>query len=453
LEIKFERNLTMFNSKKSLPRRTFLRGTGAVLALPLLDAMIPANTAWSQTPAVPVRRFGAMYVPHGAMMDRWTPVGVGKGFDFSPILQPLEPLAGHINVISGVSSARTLQEGGHAVAPAAYLSGHTPKQTEGADISAATTIDQVIAKTIGQDTLFPSLEVATEDFSTSVGACDVGFSCQYMNTISWAGPTTPLPMETNPRIVFERMFGGTGTPEQRAARIRGDRSILDAVMKQLPVFESGLGSQDRARVDEYLQTIREIERRLQKAEQQASDHVVGVESPIGPPELYDEHVAILFDLMAAAFQADITRVFTFMMARDVTNISFPQIGVPDPHHALSHESHRGDAEKEVKFAKVNTHHVQMVGRFLQKLNSTKDGEGTLLDHSLILYGSGMSNGNQHSHHPLPLLVAGRAAGRVEGHRHLIQRENTPIGNLLLAMAQKTGVQIDSFGDNNGVIEL
>jgi hypothetical protein len=442
-----------FNTKKSLPRRTFLRGAGAVLALPLLDAMIPANTAWADTPAVPVRRFGAMYVPHGAMMNQWTPVGVGTGFDFSPILKPLEPLRDHLTVVSGISAARTLQEGGHAVAPSAYLSGHTPKQTEGADIYAATTVDQVIAKAIGQDTLFPSLEVATEDFSTSVGACDVGFSCTYMNTIAWSGPTTPLPMETNPRVVFERMFGGAGTPAQRAARIRGDRSILDEVLQQLPGFEAGLGAQDRARVDEYLQTIREIERRLAKAEQQASDHMVGVESPIGPPELYDEHVAILFDLMAAAFQADITRVFTFMMARDVTNISFPQIGVPDPHHALSHESNRGDAQKAVKFAKVNTYHVQMVGRFLQKLNSTKDGEGSLLDHSLILYGSGMSNGNQHSHHPLPLLVAGRAAGRVQGNRHLLQRENTPIGNLLLALAQKTGAEIGSFGENSGVIEL
>ena len=443
----------MFNTKKSLPRRTFLQGAGAVLALPLLDAMIPANTAWADTPAVPVRRFGAMYVPHGAMMDRWTPIGVGKDFDFSPILKPLEPLRPYLTVVSGISSARTLQEGGHAVAPTAYLSGHTPKQTEGADFSAAVTIDQVIAKAIGQDTLFPSLEVATEDFSTSVGACDVGFSCTYMNTISWSGPTTPLPMETNPRIVFERMFGGGGTPAQRAARIRGDRSILDAVLQQLPGFEVGLDSQDRARVDDYLQTIREIERRLQKAEQQASDHVVGIESPLGPPELYDEHVAILFDLMAAAFQADITRVFTFMMARDVSSISFPQIGVSDPHHALSHESHRGDADKAVKFAKVNTYHVQMVGRFLQKLSATKDGEGTLLDHSLILYGSGMSNGNQHSHHPLPLLVAGRAGGRVQGNQHLIQRENTPIGNLHTALAQKSGAQISSFGDNSGVIDL
>ncbi len=443
----------MFITKKSLARRSFLRGAGTLLALPLLDAMIPASTALASTAANPVRRFGAIYVPHGQMMNKWTPIGSGSGFEFSPILKPLEPLREHLTVVSGIMGVPNLDNGGHAVAPASYLSGHTPKQTEGADIFAAATIDQVIAKSIGQDTLFPSLEVATEDFSTSVGACEIGFSCVYMNTISWQNPTTPLPMETNPRVVFQRMFGGTGTPEQRAARMRSDHSILDSVMGDLAGFQTGLGASDRTKVSDYLQNVREIERRIEKAEQQASNHAVTVDAPIGPPELYDDHVAVLFDLMAAAFQTDITRVFTFMLARDVSAISFPQIGVPEPHHALSHEANRGDAAKAIDFAKVNTHHVQMVGRFLDKLQSTRDGEGTLLDQSVILYGSGMSNGNQHSHSPLPLLLAGGAAGKLKGDRHLMQPDLTPVGNLHIAIAQKYGIQLESFGNSNGVVAL
>jgi hypothetical protein len=443
----------MLITKKSLARRSFLRGAGTMLALPLLDAMIPASTALASTPGNPVRRFGAIYVPHGAMINKWTPIGSGPGFKFSPILKPLEPLREHLVVVSGIMGVPNRTDGGHAVAPASYLSGHAPKQTEGADILAATTIDQVIAKSIGQDTLFPSLEVATEDFSTSVGACEIGFSCAYMNTISWQNPTTPLPMETNPRVVFERMFGGTGTPAQRAARMRGDRSILDSVMGELSGFQTGLGAGDRTRINDYLQNIREIERRIQRSEQQASDHVVTLDAPIGRPELYDEHVAVLFDLMAAAFQADITRVFTFMLARDVSAISFPQIGVPEPHHALSHEANRGDAAKAADFAKVNSYHARMFGKFLEKLQATKDGQGTLLDHSLLLYGSGMSNGNQHSHSPLPIFVAGGAAGKVKGDRHLMTPDLTPIGDLHVAMARKLGVKLETFGNSAGIVDL
>lgn len=442
----------MFITKKSLARRSFLRGAGTLLALPLLDAMIPASTALASTAANPVQRFGAIYLPHGAILSKWTPIGSGSGFEFSPILKPLEPLREHLTVVSGIMGVPN-STGGHAVAPSSYLSGHTPKMTEGADILNATTIDQVIAKSIGQDTLFPSLEVATEDFSTSVGACEVGYNCIYMNTISWQGPTSPLPMETNPRVVFERMFGGTGTPEQRAENMRGDRSILDSVMGQMAGFQAGLGAGDRTRLNDYLQNIREIERRIQRAEQQASDRVVTLDAPIGPPELFDEHVAVLFDLMAAAFQADITRVFTFMMMRDVSAIAFPQIGVAEPHHALSHEANRGDAAKSADFARVNTYHVKMFQRFLEKLQATKDGDGTLLDHSLLLYGSGMSNGNQHSHSPLPLVLAGGAAGRVKGDRHLMQPDLTPVGNLHLAIAHKFGISAESFGNSVGAVAL
>jgi hypothetical protein len=443
----------MFITKKSLPRRTFLRGAGALLSLPLLDAMIPASTALAMTPGNPVRRFGAAYVPHGARMNLWTPIGSDSGFEFNQILKPLEPLRDHLVFVSGLSGPPTLPDGGHAVAPSSFLSGHMPRQTEASDILAATTIDQVIAKSIGQDTLFPSLEVATEDFSTSVGACEVGFSCAYMNTISWQNPTTPLPMETNPRVVFERMFGGAGTPAQRVARMKGDRSILDSVIGGLKGFQTGLGAGDRTRLGDYLDNIREIERRIDKAEQQAANHAVSVDAPIGPPEQYDQHVAVLFDLMAAAFQADITRVFTFMMARDVSAISFPHIGVPDPHHALSHAAGRNDIGKPELFAKVNAHHAQMFGAFVEKLKSTKEGDGTLLDNSLLMYGSGMSNGNRHSHHPLPLLMAGGAAGNVKGNRHLMHQDLTPITNLHVAIAQKCGVELEEFGNSTGTVAL
>jgi hypothetical protein len=444
----------MFNTKMSVRRRTFLRGVGTTLALPLLDAMIPANTALADTPAKPVRRFGAVYVPHGKMMADWTPRSIGDNFKFSPILEPLEPLRDHLTVLSGLSGPPTVVNGGHAVAPASYLSGNiAPRPTEGDDIYAAQTFDQLLAKEIGQATPFPSLEVATEDFSTSIGACDTGYSCTYMNTISWANPTTPLPMETNPRVVFERMFRGTGSAAQRMARMREDRSILDSVTAAAASFGSGLGARDRARLTDYLENVREIERRIQRAEKQTDSQSMQIDAPIGVPEQYDEHVAILFDLLAVAWQTDTTRIFTFMMARDVSNISFPQIGVPDPHHALSHEANRNDPAKAIKFAKVNTYHVQMLGKFLENLQATQDGDGTLLDHSMVLYGSGMSNGNQHSHHPLPLLLAGKGAGQLKGNQHLVFPDLTPTANLLLSLAHKNGLEIESFGKSTSPLEV
>ncbi len=443
----------MFNTKTSVPRRTFLRGAGVTLALPLLDAMIPANTALAQTAAKPVRRFGAIYVPHGKLMANWTPRTTGANFEFSPILQPLEKFRNQLTVISGLSGPPTVVNGGHAVAPASYLSGNiAPKPTEGEDIYAAQTFDQAMAKAIGQETPFPSLEVATEDFSTSIGACDTGYSCAYMNTISWTGPTTPLPMETNPRVVFERMFRGTGSSAQRLAKMREDQSILDSVTEATSRFESGLGARDKARLNDYLDNVREIERRIQRAEKQNYARI-DLEAPIGPPELYDEHVAILFDLLAAAWQTDTTRVFTFMMARDVSNISFPQIGVPDPHHALSHEANRNDPAKAAKFTKVNAHHIGLFAKFLERLQSTPEGDGTVLDHSIVLYGSGMSNGNQHSHHPLPLLLAGSGSGQLKGNRHLVFPDLTPMANLLLSVGHKNGVEMQSFGKSTEPLDI
>jgi Protein of unknown function (DUF1552) len=442
----------MFITKMSLPRRTFLQGVGAAIGLPFLEAMIPAFKA--SAASQPVRRFGAIYVPHGKMMKEWTPTTVGANFEFPTILKPLEPFRSQLTVVSSLSGPPIVANGGHAVAPAGYLSGHSPKQTEGEDINAAITIDQVIAKAIGQDTPLPSLELATEDFSTSLGACDTGYSCVYMNTISWAGPTSPLPMETNPRAAFERLFGKPGTPARRLARLQENRSILDSVSESVGRLRQTLGGRDQARLNDYLENVREIERRIQRAEKSAASDVTLPEAPIGPPEAYPDHVAMLFDLVHVAFQADLTRVFTFMMARDVSSRTFPQIGVPDPHHALSHESNRGnDPGKVVKFTKVNTYMVNMFADFVTKLAATTDGAGSLLDQSVVLYGSGMSNGNLHSHAPLPIAVLGGKACNVKGNRHITNPDLTPIENLHVSLAQRAGVEIETFGRSTSPIDI
>jgi len=444
----------MFITKKAVPRRTFLRGMGVTLALPLLDSMVPALGA--QTAARPVRRFGAIYLPHGLLRSQWEPEIAGPSFEFKPIMKPLEPYRDRLTVFSGLTGGPTVLNGGHAVAPSSYLTGNIqPKQTESSDVLDSITIDQVIAKHVGQDTPFPSLEVATEDFATSIGACDTGYSCIYMNTISWAGPTAPLPMETNPRVVFERMFGGNGTPEQRMRRLRENRSILDGVMDSVESLESGLGKRDSVRLNEYLDNIREIERRIQNSEQQANEHPVTIEAPVGPPEAYEEHVGVLFDLLAAAFEADVTRVFTFMMMRDVTGRSFPQIGVSDPHHALSHEANgrSNDPTKPVKFTKVNAYHTSMFAKFVEKLKNTPDGDGSLLDHSMVLYGSGMSNANDHTHHPLPIALVGGGSGQLSKLGHHLAHPDELMANLLLAVAQKAGAPIDSFGRSTSPLEI
>jgi hypothetical protein len=442
----------MFITNMSLPRRTFLQGVGATVALPLLEAMLPAFKA--SAAAEPVRRFGAVYVPHGKIMAEWTPQTAGANFEFSRILKPLEPFRNQVTVVSSLSGPPIVANGGHAVAPAGFLSGHRPKQTEGEDIFAATTIDQVIAKKIGQDTPLPSLEVATEDFSTSLGACDTGYSCVYMNTISWAGPTSPLPMEINPRRVFEHLFGKPGTADQRLSRMQENRSILDSVSQSVGRLQQTLGARDQAKLNDYLENIREIERRIERAEKTAAADITLPNAPIGPPEAYPEHVAMLFDLVAVAFQADITRVFTFMMARDVSSRPFPQIDVPDPHHALSHESNRGnDPIKIAKFAKVNTYMVQLFADFVKRLQTTDEGAGSLLDHSILLYGSGMSNGNLHSHAPLPIAVVGGGAGRLKGNRHITNPDLTPIENLHVSLAQRAGVEIETFGRSTSPIDI
>jgi hypothetical protein len=438
----------MFISKRSIPRRQILKGMGAALSLPLLDAMVPAVTHAAQTAVRPQMRAGFVYIPHGVIMREWTPAG-GGGFEFTPILKPLEPFRDSLVVVSNLTRAEA--NNNHAVSSGCWLTGVSPKRTDGPDFCIGVSVDQVIAKQIGQDTTFPSLEVATEDFSGLVGACDPGYSCAYMNTLNWQTPTTPLPMEINPRVVFERLFGAGGTAEDRLARMRTDRSLLDFVAGDLKTLASGLGPVDRTKLDEYLGHVREIERRIQRAEQQAHTSADVPGAPVGVPEAYADHVALLFDLMALAFQTDQTRVFTFMMAREVSQRTYPEIGVTEPHHSISHHGNRPAAIEG--HAKLNAYHVGMFAKFVERLQSTPDGEGSLLDHSLLVYGSGMSDGNGHTGSPLPHVLAGGATGRMKGNRHIVTPEDTPMANLLLAIAQKCGVEQDRFGVSKGAVEI
>jgi hypothetical protein len=439
----------MFVTKRSLPRRTFLRGASAALALPLLDAMVPALTAAARTAAAPHRRIGFVYIPHGVIMDQWTPAAAGSGFGLTPILQPLEPFRDSLVVVSNLTRAEVSSN--HAVSSACWLTGVPPKRTDGPDFRAGVSLDQVIAGRIGQDTIFPSLEVATEDFTGLLGACDPGYSCAYMNTLNWQTPTSPLPMEINPRVVFERMFGGGSTPDERLARMRADRSILDFVAGDLKDLEPGLGARDRARLQEYLDYVREIERRIQRAEAQAQTAADVPPQPVGVPESYEEHVGLMFDLLALAYQADLTRVFTFMMAREVSQRTYPNLGVTEPHHSISHHGNRPAAI--AGHTKVNVHHVSLFARFLERLRATPDGDGSLLDHSLILYGSGMSDGNGHTGGPLPAAVVGKGLGTVRGNRHVVTAQQTPMANLLLTLAQKCGLEQERFGVSTGTVDL
>jgi len=438
----------MYASRKSLPRRTFLRGVGATVALPLLDAMVPSFTALAQTPATPRTRFGAVFIPNGAIMESWTPANAGPGLELSPSLKPLEPFRDNLVVISNLVRAAT-PGGDHAVSAAGWLTGVGAKRTEAEDILAGITIDQVVARQIGQDTPFPSLELATEDFTGYIGACTTGYSCAYANTISWSSPTTPLPMEINPRVVFERLFGEPGNAAQRAARIRRDRSILDFVTEETERLRRGLGARDVARLDQYLNNVREIERRIERTEAHNRNRVLPTDAPIGVPESFEEHVGLLYDLLAVAYEAELTRVFTYMVARELSARTYPQAGVPEQHHQVSH--HGNDPDKIAKVAKINTYHSQLFATFLEKLRGTPDGDGSLLDHSLIVYGGGMGNPNVHAAGPLPMVAVGGGAGR--GNRHLQAAAETPVGNLWLGLAHRYGSSMERFGVSSGSLEL
>ncbi|HIE93158.1 MAG TPA: DUF1552 domain-containing protein [Acidobacteria bacterium] len=446
----------MIITKMSLPRRTFLRGMGATLALPLLDAMVPAATALAQTAASPTKRLGFIYIPNGANMGRWTPSTDGA-LELSPTLSPLAPVRDQVVIPTGLAHRQAEAwgdgNGEHSRASGVWLNGVHPKRTEGADVQAGTTVDQIAAATLGRDTPLPSLEISLEN-SFVVGNCDNGYSCVYTNTIAWRTPTTPLPMEHNPRVVFERLFGEGGTTTERLARLSEDRSILDAVRDDMTRLERRLGASDRARVSQYLDAVREIERRIQRVEATADEAELpeNLARPVGIPESFDEHARLMFDLQALAFQADITRVFTFLVGREQSAQSYPEIGVPDAHHSTSH--HQLDPAKLEQYAKINTYHVDLLSGFLQRLQSTPDGDGSLLDHSLILYGGGISDGDQHSHIDLPLVLAGGSAGQLQGGRHVRYPTDTPMTNLLVAMLDKAGVApAEQFGDSTGRLDL
>ena len=439
----------MFITKKQLPRRTFLRGMGAGVALPLLDAMLPAMAA---TPA-PTTRYSFVHVPHGASPGYWNPEGVGKDWALSPILTPLAPFKDQVTVISGtdhlMATSLTPEEsaGDHSRTAAVFLSGAHPKRTEGQDIQCGITIDQVLAQKIGQQSPLPSLELCIEDVG-ALGVCGVGYSCAYTNTISWSSPTSPLPMERNPQVVFERLFGDGSTPEERAARKREDRSILDSVIQDVQRLKRGLGPSDLARLDDYLEDIREIERRIAIAEQTA---MVEADRPETAELPFQQHVQLMFDLQALAFKADVTRVITMMLSRDLSAAVYPECGVTDAYHGLSH--HQNDAARMERYARLNAYHVLVTTYLLDKLRSTPDVDGSLLDNSVVLYGSPMGDSNAHDHIDLPVFMAGGGAGRYAGNRHIRMPKGTPLANLFLTMAAKEDIELDGFGDSSGHLQV
>jgi hypothetical protein len=429
----------MFNSKKHISRRAVLRGIGATVALPFLDAMAPAMTPMAQTAAKPLMRFGVIFVPLGERPGFWTPAKTGADFEFTPIIKPLEPYRNWVTVVSELCNPLD----GHAVSVAAWLSGSVPFRTIAENVKAGVTVDQVIAEKIGQETPFPSLELATEDFTGWIGGCDTAYSCAYMNTISWKNATTPLPMEINPRVVFERMFGRPGTRAQRLERMQENRSILDSVREDAADLEKQLGARDRGRLNDYLDNLREIEQRIERSEKQTATSVNLPDAPIGIPESFEEHANLMYDLMAVAYEANVTRVVSYMKSRDASQRVYPNIGVMEPHHAMSH--HGNNPDKLAGLVKLNTYHSTLFARFVERLKNTPDGDGSLLDHTLILYGSGMSESDTHSRLNLPTLLVGGAAGQMKGNRHIQAAKETPIANLMISLANKFGCGVEKFG--------
>jgi uncharacterized protein DUF1552 len=440
----------MIITKKALPRRTFLRGIGATLALPLLDAMVPSMTAAAKTAAEPVRRLGFIYMPMGCDITRWTPRSTdGTLTLLSPTLQALEPYVDQLTVFSNME-LKNAYPGTHATSNAAFLSAAKAKWTESTDYYLGTTADQIAAQQVGQQTVLPSLELSM-DLLQTVGQCDNGYACVYQNNLSWSSPTTPLPSEAHPRIVFERLFGEGGSSADRRAAMKRRASLLDWVRDDISRLQSTLGADDRRRVDQYLGSIREVERRIQKAESDTDgDRLPDLDRPVGVPASYADHAKLMFDLQALAMQGDVTRVITFQLARETSTRTYPEIGVADPHHPLTH--HGNDPEKIARMAKINAFHVSLFAYYLEKLKSTPDGNGTLLDHSVVLYGSGMGNPNVHDHVNLPVIVAGGGAGRMKGGRHIGYAEPTPLANLHLTLLEKVGVQLDKFADSQGTIK-
>ena len=444
----------MFITRKSLERRTFLRGLGTALALPLLDSMVPAFAMASA--AKPVVRLGFIFHPVGMILDRWIPKTEGTGFEFTPTMQALEPFREDLTVITGLAqvNGRALGDGSgdHAREGATWLTGVHPKKTEGVGIRAGISADQLAAREFGKSTQLASLEIGLEGPSLA-GGCDSGYSCAYTNTVSWRNATTPLPVEVNPRAVFERLFGdGESTdPADRLAMLEEERSILDYVSGSIDRLETKIGKSDRDKLSQYLDAIRDIERRIQKAEQQNAEiKLPAMERPSSIPEAFEDHARLMMDLQVIAFQTGMTRVITFMLGRAGSNRPFRSIGISDGHHSLSH--HEGDPVKIAKVAKIDAHLVETFAYFLGKLKSTPDGDGNLLDHSLILYGSGLGDANIHTHHELPTAVLGSGAGQLKGGRHLNYPKDTPLNNLLVSLLDKSGVHTEHFGDATGELE-
>src|SRR5687767_12824771 len=441
----------MIITKKALPRRTFLRGMGASLALPLLDAMIPAASAAAKSAALPVKRLGYVFMPMGCDQSRWTPPGTdGLLGELSPILSSLEPLKQHVTAITNLE-LRNAYPGSHATSNSSFLSAAKAKHTESSDYYLGTTADQLAAQQIGRETQLPSLELSMDMLQTA-GQCDNGYACVYQNNLSWSSPTTPLPSEAHPRIVFERLFGEGGSLAERRAALRKRASLLDLITEDISSLKRKLGPSDQAKVSEYLDTVREVERRIQKAEADVAQSSLpaDLDRPLGVPAAYADHAKLMFDLQVLAMQGDITRVITFQLARETSNRTYPEIGVPDPHHPLSH--HGNDPEKIARMAKINAFHVSLFAEFLQKLKETPEGDGSLLDHSVYLYGSGIGNPNIHDHTNLPTIVAGGSVMGMKGGRHIKYDKPKPLANLHLTLLDKAGVRLDSFADSNGKLD-
>ncbi len=443
----------MLVTRKHLHRRTFLRGMGAAIALPMLDAMTPAFAAPARLGKSPLR-LAFTYVPNGITMDDWTPSAAGRAFEFTRVMKPLERFREDTLVLSGLAheNGKALGDGpgDHARAAASYLTGVHPRKTAGADIQNGISVDQVAAQQIGGHSRFASLELGCDD-SRTVGNCDSGYSCAYTNSLAWRGPATPMPPETNPRLVFERLFGDIDPslpPETRARRLRYRRSILDLVGERTATLSADLGAADRRKLDEYLSSIREIEQRIERSEQDMTGLTPDIDKPTGIPVLYADYVNLMFDLQVLAFQTDMTRIVTMMMGREGSMRTYPEIGVPDPHHPLTH--HRGNAEWIERVTKVNTMHMELFAGFIAKMKATPDGDGSLLDHSMIVYGSGLSDGNRHTHDDLPVLLVGRG-GDFRLNSHIAYAKGTPMTNLYLTLLDRMGVQAETIGDSTGRI--
>ena len=444
----------MIVMKKAISRRAMLRGIGTAVALPFLDAMVPALTAAQNTSAKRVRRFGVVYHPNGVIYDKWLPKGTGADFEFSPVLSPLQQFRDKLVVVTGLYSdqAEALGDGGgdHSRASGTYLTGVHVKRSDTV-VENGISMDQIAAKTFERETQLSSLQLTVDDASL-VGACDVGYSCAYSSTLSWLTPTLPLMAENNPRVVFERLFGSSDSTDKRvrASRLEQDRSILDSITDRVQALQRRLGPGDNRKVNDYLASLRDVERRIQKAEEQSAKDVPNVRQPEGIPDGFEPHVALLYDLQLLAFQSDLTRVTTFMYGREQNGRPYPQIGIPEPHHPLTH--HQNQPEKMEKCAKIQTYHVRLFADYLEKLRSTPDGDGSLLDHVILLYGGGISHSDRHTHGPLPTLVLGGGAGTIKGGRHIVVPEHTPLTNLQLTLLGKLGVPMEKFGDSTGQLK-